>query len=303
MIMKNFRLCPICSNSKITVLSTYPGDFLICDELNRCDNCDITFASPLPDQSTLEYYYKSGSYTTLNQSVNEEAFIAFSYKLSLSRYELIEKFAKSLPRPGLILDIGAGKAIMGKALKDRWGSCTYDVVEPDTEISESYGDWVDDIYTEIHEAPKRKYDLVVMNQVLEHVIDPVTFIEAASDLLNQNGFLYIDVPYHDYKFKPSVSPHLFFYSTKSLTKLLNGIGVEVIFCDTAGMKHNRAREYFSGKKISISKIVHPWTYLNLINRVLGIFGIPNLIDTFYQFESDNYGGDRQWLRCIAKKES
>ena len=25
------------------------------------------------------------------------------------------------------------------------------------------------------------------------------------------------------------------------------------------------------------------------------------VDTFQQFQADQYGGDRQWLRCIAQK--
>ena len=38
-----------------------------------------------------------------------------------------------------------------------------------------------------------------------------------------------------------------------------------------------------------------------INSLISNIGFLKPFDTFKQFQSENYGGDRQWLRCIAQK--
>ena len=38
-----------------------------------------------------------------------------------------------------------------------------------------------------------------------------------------------------------------------------------------------------------------------INQMIRKIGLDQGFDTFKQFQADKYGGDRQWLRCIAQK--
>ena len=38
-----------------------------------------------------------------------------------------------------------------------------------------------------------------------------------------------------------------------------------------------------------------------VNQMMNKFGLPKAFDTFSQFQADQYGGERQWLRCIAQK--
>ena len=39
-----------------------------------------------------------------------------------------------------------------------------------------------------------KFDVIVLNAVLEHVYNPDSMIAACADLLSPNGMLYIDIP-------------------------------------------------------------------------------------------------------------
>ena len=64
-------------------------------------------------------------------------------------------------------------------------------------------DWTDNRYSDIDEIKAGGYNLAVMNQVLEHVPDPVDFIASVAQLLIKSGYIYIDVPYKDFLFKKS----------------------------------------------------------------------------------------------------
>lgn len=294
--------CPICLKYEAQYFMDYPGSFLECSELHQCQSCEIIFAHPLPNTKDLNEYYTQGVYSDKNQPSGESNLADFTHKLSLSRINLIQNIISPDNLYSHVIDVGAGNAMFGKTLKDLDDKFIYDVVEPDQGIAVQYGEHVISIYDDITEAPQNHYDLVVMNQVLEHVIDPTNFIKTASLLLKKDGYLYIDVPFRDYIFKPSVSPHLYFYTTKSLTAILKEAGFSIEFCDSAGMTHSRAMGFFSGKR-SFIKLLNPWAYLSQLSRLLKRCGINIDFDTFKQFQATQYGGDRQWLRCIAKKRN
>ena len=57
----------------------------------------------------------------------------------------------------------------------------------------------------------------------------------------------------------------------------------------------------SVKSSIFHKIGNIWVYAEKVNRIFTKIGLPEPFDTFLKFQSDKYGGDRQWLRCIAQK--
>ena len=199
-----------------------------------------------------------------------------------------------------MIDIGACNAQLGIALAEYYDSADYEAVEPDSAIRNKYGNWVNKQFSNISELKIGNYDLVIMNQVLEHVSDPIVFLGPVSKLLKPEGYVYIDVPYHDYLFKPNAEPHLLFWNKKSVSVLLEKTRLKTIFCDTAGMPHSQARRFFHKQSFK-TKICNPWNYMLKVNQMMNKFGLPIAFDTFRQFQSDRYGDDRQWLRCIAQK--
>jgi len=189
---------------------------------------------------------------------------------------------------------------LGIALKECYDEADYDVVEPYAEVRSKYGNWVNKQFSNISELKIGNYDLVIMNQVLEHVSDPLSFQCSVNKLLKPEGYVYIDVPYQDYLFKPSAEPHLLFWNKESVSVLLEKTRLKTIFCDTAGMMHSQARRFFRKQSFK-TKIVDPLKYKLKANQIMNKFRIPIAFDTFRQFQSDHYGDERQWLRCIAQK--
>jgi len=290
--------CPLCQ-SIANVYASYPGKFLSCNELLQCQNCELIFADKLPSKKELDEYYSGGLYYDKVSDPYNPEFSEFSLKLSRSRLNLIYSKIKINEKPRVV-DIGAGNARLGIALKECYDEADYDVVEPDVEVRSKYGNWVNKQFSNISELEIGRYDLVIMNQVLEHVPDPLDFLGSVNNILKPESYVYIDVPYKDYLFKPSAEPHLLFWNKKSMSVLLEKTRFKMIFCDTAGMMHSQARKFFRKQSFK-TKIANPLNYKLKVNQIMNKFSLPIAFDTFRQFQTDHYGGERLWLRCIAQK--
>jgi SAM-dependent methyltransferase len=84
---------------------------------------------------------------------------------------------------------------------------------------------------------EKKWDIIVMGDVLEHVPDPVTWIQKCSELLAENGAIWISTPdfqsrftleagHHD-PMRREIS-HLNYFSKVSLCSLLRRFGLEPV---------------------------------------------------------------------------
>lgn len=298
--MINNKSCPLCESNDCVLYGNYISEnFLSCKFIIKCNNCDLTFADKLPSSKELDTYYSSGLYYEKVSNPYKNNMIDFSIKLAKTRLELIDKkINRNVFRN--VLDIGAGNAQFGIAMLEKFPKLNYDAIEPDIAVSNQWGNWVRNRFKDIDKINDKTYSLVILNQVLEHVNDPIKLLESIYKLIMKNGYIYIDVPFKDYLFKPSVEPHLLFWNKKSLLILLEKVGFQKIFCDTAGMTHKQARKFFNQQKF-IQKILNPWLYANKVNLLMNNIGLPKPFDTFRQFKANQYGGDRQWLRCIAQK--
>jgi SAM-dependent methyltransferase len=98
-----------------------------------------------------------------------------------------------------ILDIGCGKGILLRKLRDKYpGACLHGV-EPSKNALKFFQKVFPDVslFEGIFEDSPflcEKFDLVASNGVLEHVPDPVVFMKNIRSCIAENGFVYIGVP-------------------------------------------------------------------------------------------------------------
>ena len=91
------------------------------------------------------------------------------------------------------------------------------------------------------ELGELKFDAIVMKHVLEHFSNPIEVLQQYYDMLRPGGVLFIEIPNPSYykavllkeKYK-FYSPqhggrqHFYYYTPKTLTKLLESVGLDVI---------------------------------------------------------------------------
>jgi len=202
----------------------------------KCANCGFVYANPIiiTDQKGYDdpQDYMSSSSTDPKR--------LFGFTLNL-----IEKYKPN----GKILDIGCAKGEFLLVAKNRG----WDVfgLEPSPNFAKyansQYGINIHQGTLEDAEYPDRFFDVVVLNMVLEHIDDPKSFIRHIRRILNDNGFLFIEVPnteglmlkaaaaYFKLRGKdwsPLISPlhypfHSYGYNISSIRHLLMGEGFDI----------------------------------------------------------------------------
>lgn len=103
------------------------------------------------------------------------------------------------PRAGwrAVLDIGCGDGLFFDTLAKLEGVTVVEGVEPARELVSPDGPHAERIYVtpfDEHFQPSRRYSLILMLDVLEHLPDPVAALAHATSLLETDGVLLATVP-------------------------------------------------------------------------------------------------------------
>ena len=171
-----------------------------------------------------------------------------------------------------LLDYGSGAGIWSKIATD----CGFQVTsfEPYA-LRSSIHDGLENDWNAIK---GRKFDVIICNQVLEHVVDPKLLAERFDEVSDDNTLLYCAVPNagkikqnhfletwpYDRKTSHTLAPfqHLSGFTQKSLTTLLNNHGF-----------HVKARDNVSANLKSVGKVLAILTsgFLPQISTTSGIF--------------------------------
>ena len=200
--------CPLCRSGSPEQIESFPANDLVVAYRNafgvdvasffsepllrffRCTSCDLRFFDPLATGDS-----------------------AFYEKLStLDGYYMDEKpefeFAMRFISPqDSVLEVGGGKSGFANSIaKENYTGLEFN--EDAVRAAQQAGIRMSLGSLEDHAAGNReKYDAVCTFQVLEHVSDPRSFLEAAMNCLRPDGKLIVSVPSHD-SFQRTVVNHL-----------------------------------------------------------------------------------------------
>ena len=85
-------------------------------------------------------------------------------------------------------------------------------------------------------AGSERYDLILLRHVLEHVHDPIGFLQSLARRLTPGGVLYVEVPNQDSAYIRlfgaranvfAVPFHLFYFAGPSLERVVNAAGLKL----------------------------------------------------------------------------
>jgi 2-polyprenyl-3-methyl-5-hydroxy-6-metoxy-1,4-benzoquinol methylase len=298
MMRSNLIACPACQSSKNALKSHYPGTFINITNLLECESCSMVFADNMPSAEELAHYYSNENYYGEDFDPFNEVFYPFSLALAKSRINFIQSSCTVLANNDVsVLDVGTGNGVFLKVLSDM-GISNLDCIEPDATMFKKSNLKIRNHFLDIKEIQNAEYDLISLNQVLEHVHDPQSFVLNLSKLLKKDGFIYIDVPHQDYRFKEDVAPHLTFWNQTSLRSFLLKNKLIPLTIQTAGMKTSDAKIFFNPR--NNVKINNPLFAMNLFKRAYRKIRPPA---QYEEFQLNAHGSDRIWLRAIASIRS
>lgn len=218
--------CCVCNNSN-------PSDFkkLYVKEdytVLECGKCSFTFIPP--------YFRKQIKYDNYKDEKVTEAVRNGNNYVKLERHKLRYNLIKKYKPNGSLFDLGAGWGhfmLTGKTLG-------YDVYG--IEISEQpYLYSKNDLQLPVEHidffkmSEERKFDIITMWDVLEHIDKADDVIKKCARITNPNGFIVIQVPQidsyfakkHKDKWKMMSIDHVNYFGKKTITQLLKNNGYEV----------------------------------------------------------------------------
>lgn len=166
----------------------------------RCANCRLVRADPLPSLAEKAVIETQG-YTDETAFPEVRDFFANCHR-NFVEDPVIREMRRHLERlehatggPGKLLDIGAGTGILMHLARERgWQVQGIDICSLTAEkAAREFGVEVVVAPIEEHRFADR-FDAITMLDVLEHVVDPLSTLRRAHDLLRPGGAIAIAVP-------------------------------------------------------------------------------------------------------------
>lgn len=298
--------CPLCRQRAHQFIMTYPAKTPLFRNrtVASCVRCDLAYMYPMASTSALNAYYNSGAYWGHMADKTQFDVPAFHHQAH-SRVEFI-KSRLMVGKKIDILDIGAGYGVLEKYLRGAFGDkAQCSAVELDKRAQESLTKNGVDCHAALEDFEKKKFDLIVLSHVLEHMNDPVGYLKKLPAYSNKDAYIFVEVPNEDFKFKFELEPHVLFFSPKTLTKVLKAAGYHVVATDTCGFRRPEQRklnERAQAHNEFISKIPFRSQLKRLKHRLFAknVSAPSDPLAAPDPFFSSVYGDDRIWIRCLAK---
>lgn len=184
--------CPVCNNENSKYLFSVKAGSLI-----QCINCHLIYYTPQPSIKELEEFYNSESYRReFSESLMSGTEFAFN------RYSQFEQVIRKY-RPSTLdkterklLDIGCGTGdFLAVAESQHWQVTGIEIspkAAQHAQIKIKGNILIGDLLS--LDLPDNTYDSITLYHVIEHLIDPITFLNRIYQLLKPNGILFVETP-------------------------------------------------------------------------------------------------------------
>ncbi len=262
--------CPVCKSEAEEVMWTFKQWKIV-----KCSQCDLEFSWPFVP-GDLTYYCGHETYNQLYKQVEQGNIPPGNQAVANEIDRALRLYIRRPMKNICVLDYGCGSGFYAA----HFGNFGCDVVGVDFNpemvrvAHDLFG--VKALIKSADELLSEglKFDLIMLNQVLEHVGGPTTLLNTLGKLLNNGGIIFVSVPNRDFirvrkKLREGKLPeanypphHISFWSAGSLYAALSASGLKVLECS--------AQTY--------PEVIQ--TEFSLCNRFGGIGGISRVIALF-----------------------
>ena len=248
----NKSVCLLCGNLAHLKHDSYPGyqDPLIF-KIYHCPTCHTAYSLPrVNTQKLYESIYKNGNcvpgyerywkyYEKVKSLSNPLNYISNAESAYFAVKEILSE--KIINKADFkILEIGSGMGYLTYSLKkDKYNIIGLDISKTAVEqAKKTFGDYYvcENLY-EYSEKFIESYDIVILTEVIEHIEQPIDFINAITKLLKPQGLTIITTPnrsiYPEDVVWASDSPpvHLWWFSEESMIYIAKKLDLFVNFFD------------------------------------------------------------------------
>lgn len=247
-LLNNFdtekTLCAVCGSHDGYVEATgidyiYDGSSQVCIAW-CCGNCGHIYLNPRPMITSISVLYPKNYASFNGKFINSSVISRLKEYIQMRR---IKKNLRELPKGARFLDIGCGDGQLLEAIKRCYP--TLEVHGLDWKIEADVRRRLEALEIVVHESllecaelPASFFDLVTMNQLIEHLWEPRECLSKVHHILSPRGCLILATPdikgYDRQFFKKGLwggyyfPRHLNLFSRPSLVRLLSDCGFEAV---------------------------------------------------------------------------
>jgi len=289
--------CIICSSKNLRFIgekSKAQNISKITCQIFECLNCNHWFTDPMPKQQLLDRLYSENSEYVISENWVQNTKNNNNPNISAPDTHWIVSYLSKYS-PGNYLEIGPGSGVLFRKMRELgWNCFAIDLG--------SYAEGSNVFSSPEHLPPNILYDVIVFQDVLEHVSNPNASLLIYSKYLIPGSLLFMTVPWSESKSAQNqktnwdmVDPlgHLHYFSKSSAETFLSAAGFEIIQRRTINIYFQSyfkclALEFFH----MITRVLRPWKWHKLNGTI-------ESLKFFLQFFPGDPDGDQ--LYVIAKK--
>ena len=180
--MNNNTQCPLCLNHNIKLKYVVPPITIV-----KCHHCSLVFQNPVTSEEEIRRIYSSTEYFN-------RPYFNYCQSIVIQRFQQVLKQIEAfIPTKGKILDVGCATGVfLDIARANGWQPFGVEISDYATSYAREKfklnifaGEIIDARY------PANYFDVITLQDVLEHVLDPKTFLIEINRVLKKDGLLYI----------------------------------------------------------------------------------------------------------------
>lgn len=200
--------------------------------ITRCAACGVHFPNPFPTHAEIHDYY---ALQLVHNDWEEVHYVAESAERTAGWSKVAATLTRLNGGPGEMLEVGPAAGHLLKAAEALgWSVIGLEAAPKFTRILRERGIPFHEGTLASYET-SRRFDLIVMLDVLEHLHDPVADLARCAELLRDGGALVVSTcdigsfaaRYYGLRWRQIVISHVFYWTRHSLEIALRGAGLEV----------------------------------------------------------------------------
>lgn len=240
--------CNLCGKDDTKLLFTLYGLNVV-----KCKGCSLEYVNPRLSDEELQKIYNENYYDNPDFYSEEDGkhygydhYFQDKDNIQLNFVKRISRIGKLMPGKGKFLDVGcAAGFVLDLARKDGWEVYGVDLSAEAIEYGKNeLGLNVQQKILSEAGFEDEFFDVVTILDVIEHLPDPRNEIKEMAKVLKKDGLLVVTTPNvgslvpkiigkHWLEYK-RVREHIYFFSNKTLRKMLEGEGFKVVRTETTG---------------------------------------------------------------------
>ncbi len=247
--------CPACGREGSTLLfratdrlyATTAEEFTIVE----CAGCKLMRLEPQPEPEELHKYYPNSYWFAPGETSAERLEEAYRRFVLQDHVRFVEQALRNSAESGPLLDVGCGGGLFLRAMADRGFPVIGIDISLDASRVATHVNRLPALCASLPLAPlpSQSCSVVTMFHLLEHLYDPVPYVEAARDLLKPEGRLVLQVPnaacwqfllFGDRWNGLDVPRHLFDFKQSDIELLLRSCGFEPVRFKHFSLRDNPA---------------------------------------------------------------